>query len=127
MLNSLSNDKDERTLPRTMGYFSGTMLCVGMIIGSGIFSTPAIILGLVGSIGMTFVIFAIGALVSFFGVLAYCELGCMRPYSGGEKEYLDYCFPHPKALLSFLFTQCMVCPLVIPIIDKKLKLFLRCG
>ena len=74
LLNENDAELEERNLPRTMGYFSGTMLCVGMMIGSGIFSTPAIILGEVGSVGMTFIIFVIGAVVSLCGVWAYIWL-----------------------------------------------------
>jgi amino acid transporter len=95
-------------MPRTIGYVSGTLMCVGMVIGSGIFAVPATILGNVGSVGMTIGIFIIGALVSIFGTLAYCELGCMRPVSGGDKEYLDLAYPKPKGLLPFLFTQSIV-------------------
>ena len=75
-------------LPRTMGPFSGTMLCVGMIIGSGIFSSPATVLGSVGSVGMTVVIFVIGALVSIFGVLAYLEM--VRFSNGRVFDSLGY-------------------------------------
>jgi amino acid transporter len=49
-----------------------------MSIGSGIFSVPAIILGEVGSVGMTILSFMMGSLIALFGALAYCEWGCMR-------------------------------------------------
>lgn len=101
-------DSTGHDLPRTIGYFSGTMMCLGMMLGSGIFSVPATILGNVGSVGMTVVIFTIGAIVSFCGTLSFCELGCMRPFSGGEKEYLDYSYPKTKGLYAFAFTQIMI-------------------
>lgn len=51
---------------------------VGMIIGSGIFSTPSGILISVGSVGMSLIIWVIAAIASFCGVLAYLELGSVR-------------------------------------------------
>lgn len=47
----------------------------GMIIGSGIFSTPSGILISVGSVGMSLIVWVIAALASVCGVLAYIELG----------------------------------------------------
>lgn len=95
-------------LPRTIGFFTGTMICVGSSVGSGIFSVPAIILGEVGSVGMTIICFLLASMIAFFGTLAYCEMGCMRPVSGGEKEYLDYAFKKPKQMLSYMFVTSAV-------------------
>ena len=71
-------DSSNGKLPRTIGFFTGTMICVGSSVGSGIFSVPAIILGEVGSVGMTIVCFVLASMIAFFGTLAYCEMGCMR-------------------------------------------------
>ncbi len=45
--------------------------------------------------------FIVGALVSLAGVWAYTELGCMRPYSGGEKEYLEYANQKTRGLFAY--------------------------
>ncbi|CAM0142901.1 hypothetical protein VKS41_002524 [Umbelopsis sp. WA50703] len=95
-------------LQRTMGPFSAMTVIAGMIIGSGIFSTPSGILISVGSVGMSLFIWVIAAVASFCGVLAYLELGSMLPRSGGEKEYLDYEYEKPKALAPFLFCLSMI-------------------
>ena len=101
----ISQVKFERHLTR----FDGIMLCVGMIIGSGVFSVPGLILNeLNNSVGLVILMYIVGAIVSVFGVLAYIELGTMRPVSGGEKEYLEYAFPKVKKLFAFSFTQTMV-------------------
>ncbi|KAJ2780947.1 hypothetical protein GGI18_003769 [Coemansia linderi] len=90
-------------LERKLGLWSGMAIVVGSIIGSGIFSSPSLILDSVGSVGMSLVVWVIGAVVSLCGCAAYMELGTMLPRSGGEKEYLDVAFPRPRALLPFVF------------------------
>ncbi|KAJ2556683.1 hypothetical protein EV175_001840 [Coemansia sp. RSA 1933] len=90
-------------LERRLGLWSGMAIVVGTIIGSGIFSTPSLILGSVGSVGMSMVVWVVGAGVSICGCISYMELGTMLPRSGGEKEYLDAAYPQPRALLPFLF------------------------
>ncbi|RKP07187.1 amino acid/polyamine transporter I, partial [Thamnocephalis sphaerospora] len=91
-----------------MGVFSGTAMVIGLIIGSGIFSTPASIWQLVGSPGMAMVMWVIGGLITYCGALSYIELGTMLPKSGGEQAYLDYAFKKPKALLSFMFCWSLI-------------------
>lgn len=60
--------------------FAAMTVIAGMIIGSGIFSTPSGILISVGSVGMSLFIWVIAAVASFCGVLAYLELGSVcRP------------------------------------------------
>lgn len=93
---------------RTITWFSGTMMCVGMSIGAGIFSLPALILGDVGSPGMVLICFFMGSVVAATGAWAYSELGTMRPVSGGEKEYLNYAFPNTRGIFAFMFTQARV-------------------
>ncbi|KAI7876702.1 amino acid transporter [Lichtheimia hyalospora FSU 10163] len=81
------------------------MLICGICIGSGIFSAPAGILMSVGSVGMSLVMWVIGAIYSIIGVMAFIELGAMLPRSGGEKEYLNYAYRKPKRLAPFMFTM----------------------
>ncbi len=52
-----------------MGWFSGMCMVVGLMIGSGIFSTPGKILNDVGSPGMALVIWVAGGLVTLGGTL----------------------------------------------------------
>ncbi|KAG1174042.1 hypothetical protein G6F70_003558 [Rhizopus microsporus] len=93
----------DQKLRRHLGYFSGTMMNVGQIIGTGIFSNPAFILLHSGSGGMMLILWVVGALFAATGVWNYLELGTMLPRSGGEQEYLAYEFPNPKKLVAFVF------------------------
>ena len=48
-----TGSSQQDALPRTMGLMAATALVVGQVIGSGIFSTPAIVWSLTGSPGMS--------------------------------------------------------------------------
>ena len=50
-----------------LGLFSGTMLVVGGIIGSGIFLSPSVVAQRVGSASLTVAAWGIGALVARWG------------------------------------------------------------
>src|SRR3954467_10623446 len=71
-----------------LGLFSGTMMVVGGIIGSGIFLNPAIVAARVGSTALTLVVWILGGVVALIGALVYAELGAWRPVAGGGYVYL---------------------------------------
>ncbi|CAO3649826.1 unnamed protein product [Cunninghamella blakesleeana] len=77
----------------------------GQIIGTGIFSNPALILQNTGSGGMVLILWVIGALTAISGLVVYMELGTMlkSDYRVAEKEYLAYTYPNPKQLTAFVF------------------------
>jgi APA family basic amino acid/polyamine antiporter len=71
-----------------LGVFSGSMLVVGGIIGSGIFLTPAVVAQRVGTSSLALGAWALGALVALIGGFVYAELGARRPLAGGTYVYL---------------------------------------
>ncbi|KIK03579.1 hypothetical protein K443DRAFT_468906 [Laccaria amethystina LaAM-08-1] len=88
---------------RHLGVFSCTMLIVGRIIGTGIFSTPSSILSSVGSVGASLMLWVLGFLLSFCGLFVWLEYGTMFPRSGGEKVYLEAVYKRPKYLATVIF------------------------
>src|ERR671937_2442508 len=77
---------------RRLGLFSGTMLVVGGIIGSGIFLNPSIVAQRVGTAPLTLGAWALGALVALVGAFVFAELGWRRPQAGGGYVYLRDAF-----------------------------------
>ncbi|HEY0970042.1 MAG TPA: amino acid permease [Gemmatimonadales bacterium] len=84
---------------RRIGLFSGTMLVVGGIIGSGIFLNPAIVAQRVGTAGLTMAVWALGALVAILGAFIFAELGARSPAAGGGYVYLRDAFGPLPAFL----------------------------
>lgn len=67
----------------------GMMIVVGMVVGAGIFKSPSIVAGNVGS-GLEFAIaWLFGGLASLCGALVYTELSGRFPETGGEYRFLE--------------------------------------
>jgi amino acid transporter len=88
------------TLGRTIGWSSAYVLIISRVIGSGIFATPGAIFKGTGSVGMSLVLWVVGAIISWFGLAISLEYGCMLPRSGGQKVYLEFTYRHPRFLAS---------------------------
>ena len=87
------------TYARRIGLFSGTMLVVGGIIGSGIFLNPAIVAQRVGSARLIMLAWALGAGIALLGAFIFAELGSRKPAAGGGYVYLRDAFGPLPAFL----------------------------
>ncbi|MEP7000246.1 MAG: amino acid permease [bacterium] len=87
------------TYARRIGLFSGTMLVVGGIIGSGIFLNPSIVARRTGSATLTIATWSLGAVIALLGAFIYAELGRRRPQVGGGYAYLRDAFGELPAFL----------------------------
>ncbi|HEV3026575.1 MAG TPA: amino acid permease, partial [Planctomycetota bacterium] len=76
-------------LPRRIGFWGGSALMVGIILGSGIFLTPVIIAGMLGSPWVVLAFWVAGGALSLFGALTFAELAAALPRSGGIYVYLN--------------------------------------
>lgn len=73
----------------TLGLMDSIVTIIGLMVGSGIFTTPGEIQKSVTSAGMALVIWISTGLLGLAGALCYAELGTMIPGSGGEGQYLQ--------------------------------------
>jgi amino acid transporter len=80
-------------------------LIVGLIIGSGIFSSPSQVNVNAGSPGASLIVWAIAGLLAWTGAASFAELGGAIPLNGGAQVYLSKIFGE---LFGFLFTWCAV-------------------
>ncbi|EXJ66125.1 uncharacterized protein A1O5_10740 [Cladophialophora psammophila CBS 110553] len=86
---------------KTLTYLNGLSLVVGLIIGSGIFSSPAQVNSHVGSPGAALLVWTISGLLAWTGAASYAELGGAIPLNGGAQVYLSKIFGE---VVGFLFT-----------------------
>lgn len=87
------------TYDRRLGPFSGTMLVVGGIIGSGIFLNPAVVAQRVGTPTLTLLAWSLGAVIAILGAFIFAELGARAPAAGGGYAYLRDAFGRLPAFL----------------------------
>ena len=133
----------ELNISHSVGLFSATFLIFNAVIGTGwvvvnlwnrqwtwtdrlcnrIYATPSNILRSSGSVGVSLIMWLVGALIAACGTMVYIELGtvCLffcwiqyldlahisikgLPRSGGEKNYLEYIYRRPKFMVTCIFT-----------------------
>jgi APA family basic amino acid/polyamine antiporter len=75
-------------LKRDLGIWAAVSIVIGTVIGSGIFRVPQAMTQNAGSVGMVFVVWIVGGILTMAGALTYAELASMLPGAGGEYVYL---------------------------------------
>ncbi|KAG0707713.1 L-methionine transporter [Suillus ampliporus] len=78
----------------------GIGLIVGSQIGSGIFSSPGVVVANTQSVGASLVVWLVSGLLAWTGASSFAELGSSIPLNGGAQAYLAYAY---GPLVSYLF------------------------
>jgi amino acid transporter len=97
---------------KTVTYWTGLSLVVGLQIGSGIFSSPALVNRNAGSVGMSLIVWVVAGCLVWTGACnlpnrrpltpaSYAELGSAIPLNGGAYAYLHHIY---GPLTSFLYS-----------------------
>src|SRR6476620_8631376 len=87
-------------LARLLGTLDLALAAIGIVIGSGIFLVPGLVLANAGTDPLVALgVWTAGGLLSFFGALTYAELGAMRPEAGGIYAYIRDAFGPLPAFL----------------------------
>ncbi|HJP55634.1 MAG TPA: amino acid permease, partial [Gemmatimonadales bacterium] len=73
---------------RRVGLFSGVMMVIGGIIGSGIFRNPQVVAQRVHTPGLTLGTWVLGGAIALIGAFVYGELGARFPRAGGGYVYI---------------------------------------
>lgn len=93
---------------KSITYLNGMSLVIGLIIGSGIFSSPAQVNFNAGSPGASLIVWVVAGALAWTGASSYAELGGAIPLNGGAQVYLAKIFGDATG---FLYTWCSVCVL----------------
>src|SRR5262245_27724537 len=83
-----------------LGLWDAVSLIVGIIIGVGIFATPADVFAKVPNPLLALGVWFLGGILALMGAFCFAELASTYPHSGGEYVYLTRSF---GSLAGFLF------------------------
>lgn len=83
----------------SLSVIDGVSMMVGIVIGIGIFKTPALVASQVSSDAAFMGLWLLGGLITLVGALVYAELGACYPSTGGEYHFLSRAFGRPLGLL----------------------------
>lgn len=97
-------------LPRRLGVWDAASIVVGIVVGAGIFVVPSIIARHVPSTRGALLVWVLGGIITFFGALAYAELGAMFPATGGQYVFVREAFGPALAFLC----GWTICGIVLP-------------
>ena len=84
---------------RPLGVAAAASVVVGIVVGIGIFLTPAELVRSLGSPGLVLVMWLVTGLMAFAGALAYGELASRFPAAGGPYVYLREAYGRRVAFL----------------------------
>ena len=90
---------------KNLTFLNGLSLVVGLVIGSGIFSSPASVNSNAGSPGAALLVWLLSGILAWTGAASYAELGGAIPLNGGAQTYLSKIFGE---WAGFLFSWCAV-------------------
>ena len=90
-----------------LSVFDTVALTVGIVIGAGIFKTPALVAANAGSEAWIVASWLAGGLISLAGALCYAELVTSYPHPGGEYHFLSRAYGRKTGFL-FAWTRLMV-------------------
>ena len=79
-------------LKRSLGFWDGLAMVVGIMVGTGIFRTPGLVAQRLGRPALTFVAWAAGGAIAFLGALIFAELATRHPNAGGKYVYAREAF-----------------------------------
>jgi len=78
-----------------LGSFDLTMIVISLVIGVGIFKTPALVAEKAGTPFVFYLAWVAGSLISICGALTFAEIGARMPEAGGFYRIFSQCY-HPS-------------------------------
>lgn len=94
----------EAELPRKLSVVDSAAIVVGTVIGSAVFIVPSSVAQNLHTVPSFLGVWVFTGLLSFFGALAYAELGAMMPKTGGQYVFLREAYgPLPAFLCGWAF------------------------
>ncbi|MES2473980.1 MAG: amino acid permease, partial [Pseudomonadota bacterium] len=99
--------KDSAAPRETLSLADGLVIVVGMVVGIGVFATPALVAQFAGSSFNYLALWLAGGALTLVGALCYAEIATAHPHAGGEYHFLSRAYGRGTALM-FAWARCTV-------------------
>ena len=96
---SSSNTQSAAQPKASLTVFDACTMIVGLIVGAGVFGTPAIVAGAMNDETLVLAVWVAGGVFSIIGALCYAELVTAFPSAGGEYHFIQRAFGRSLAFL----------------------------
>jgi APA family basic amino acid/polyamine antiporter len=81
-----------KTIRARLSTFDTAMVVFSLVVGIGIFRTPAIVAGAAGGTSLFFAAWIAGGFISLIGALTFAEIGSRYPRAGGYYRVVADCY-----------------------------------
>jgi APA family basic amino acid/polyamine antiporter len=96
-----------KTIRARLSTFDTAMVVFSLVVGIGIFRTPAIVAGAAGGTSLFFAAWIAGGLISLIGALTFAEIGSRYPRAGGYYRVVADCY-HPTLAFMLNWSQTLM-------------------
>jgi APA family basic amino acid/polyamine antiporter len=103
----MAAEPDLRPIRARLSTFDTAMVVFSLVVGIGIFRTPAIVAGATGSTSLFFAAWIAGGLISLIGALTFAEIGSRHPRAGGYYRVVADCY-HPTLAFMLNWAQTLM-------------------
>jgi APA family basic amino acid/polyamine antiporter len=96
-----------KTIRARLSTFDTAMVVFSLVVGIGIFRTPAIVAGAAGGTSLFFAAWIAGGFISLIGALTFAEIGSRYPRAGGYYRVVADCY-HPTLAFMLNWSQTLM-------------------
>ena len=88
----MDDEPDRGTIRPRLSTFDTAMVVFSLVVGIGIFRTPAMVAGAAGGTALFFTAWIAAGLISLIGALTFAEIGSRYPRAGGYYRVVADCY-----------------------------------
>jgi APA family basic amino acid/polyamine antiporter len=103
----MATEPDSSRIQPRLSTFDTSMVVFSLVVGIGIFRTPAIVAGAAGGTALFFSAWILGGLISLIGALTFAEIGSRHPRAGGYYRVVADCY-HPMLAFMLNWSQTLM-------------------
>lgn len=100
----MAAEQQPRGIQARLSTFDTSMVVFSLVVGIGIFRTPAIVARAAGSTELFFTAWIVGGLISLIGAFVFAEIGSRFPRAGGYYRVVADCY-HPTLAFMLNWSQ----------------------